>query len=100
MIEIDKDEHIIFEVRKHWLVFGTEMTFLIILGLLPLFLISFISNLDINFSQVMSVVDLISLFAFFYALWLLILWVIGYFKLFFNTVICGFRQLVRQVLFQ
>jgi hypothetical protein len=72
MIEIDKDEHIIFEVRKHWLVFGTEMTFLIILALVPLLLISFISNSGINFGIVMRTIDIISLFAFFYALWLLV----------------------------
>jgi uncharacterized membrane protein YdbT with pleckstrin-like domain len=78
MIEIDKDEHIIFEVRKHWLVFGTEMTFLIILALIPLILTSFISNSGINFGAVMSAVDIISLFSFFYALWLLVIWVIAF----------------------
>lgn len=78
MIEIDKDEHIVFEVRKHWLVFGTEMTFLIILALVPLLVLSFISNSGINFGRLISLVDFISLFSFFYSLWLLIIWVVGF----------------------
>jgi membrane protein YdbS with pleckstrin-like domain len=78
MIEIDKNEHVVFEVRKHWLVFASEIFTLAILALVPLIVASFISNINVDFSAVLASIDLISLFSFFYSLWLLVLWVLGF----------------------
>lgn len=66
MIEFDKDEHVIFEIRKHWATFFFEVLILVLLAILPIILIS-------NFE-----LKTISLFIFFYSLWLLILWVAGF----------------------
>jgi uncharacterized membrane protein YdbT with pleckstrin-like domain len=75
MIDFDKDEHLIFEVRKHWLVFFAEVMVLIIFALLPLLVASFVTNINFNISFITGFST--SLFVFFYALWLNILWIIG-----------------------
>jgi uncharacterized membrane protein YdbT with pleckstrin-like domain len=77
MIKIEKNEHIIAEIRKHWLVFSTEVLILIILAFLPLLFVSIVSNVDFVIDTGIFDVELISLFIFFYSLWLLVLWITG-----------------------
>jgi uncharacterized membrane protein YdbT with pleckstrin-like domain len=73
MIDFDTDERIIFEVRKHWLLFVTEACTICILALLPLGIFSFIS---LEFWQgISSYAGMVSFFVFLYSLWLLICWV-------------------------
>lgn len=67
MINFDKDEYLIYEVRKHWIVFVTEITFLVLLALAPTLIMSFIQG------QVE-----VPLIVFGYTLWLLILWVLAF----------------------
>lgn len=77
MIDFEKDEHLIFEVRKHWLVFFTEVVFIIILALLPLLISSFVTKAGSITNLVSEQSYSVSLFVFFYALWLLVLWIMG-----------------------
>lgn len=74
MIDFDHDEKIIFEVRKHWIVFWSEVFALILIALAPLSLTSLFAVESWN--GVFSYTGMISLFIFFYALWLLLCWVI------------------------
>lgn len=73
---MDSDEHVIMEVRKHWIVFASYAVELVFLAFLPYILfISFnkfapgLLNFDLPGNS-----DALSLF--FYSLWLLTLWII------------------------
>jgi len=80
ILHLNQDEHVILEVRKHWIVFVGIAVSLLVMAILPcvLFLLVKIflpkiltaislSSLSVNFS---------SLFLFFYSLWLLFLWLL------------------------
>lgn len=75
MIDFEKEEHVIYEVRKHWLVFFVEAVVLILFALVPLLIITFVFNSETSLNFIEG--NIVSLFVFFYALWLLILWVLG-----------------------
>lgn len=74
-LDLDSDEHVIMQVRKHWIVFAGNATGLLIAGVFPfavlmairLFIPGLIAALPM--SQNNSAVAL-----FFYALWLLAIW--------------------------
>lgn len=74
MIDFDSDEKIIYEVRKHWLIFWSEVGALLLIAIAPLGLASIFSveAWDSSFSYA----GLLSLFVFLYSLWLLICWVL------------------------
>lgn len=81
MIDLDENEHIIFQIRKHWFVFAAEMTSLIILAIVPMFVFLTIatSGVQIDLSTTAgNTVNLTALAIFLYGWWLLILWIIGY----------------------
>jgi uncharacterized membrane protein YdbT with pleckstrin-like domain len=63
MVELDKDEHVLLEVRKHWLVVFVEISVLAIIALLPLFFARFVES---------------GIFVPVYSMMLLVLWVIGF----------------------
>jgi uncharacterized membrane protein YdbT with pleckstrin-like domain len=63
MVELDKDEHVLLEVRKHWLVVFVEISVLAIIALLPLFFAGFVES---------------GIFVPVYSMMLLVLWVIGF----------------------
>src|SRR3989344_7016082 len=76
MLKLNKEEKIIFEVRKHWFVIFGDAFMMFIAALLPLVLflvtIKFFPRLDReNIGN-----DLIYLFSFFYSIWLLGMWTI------------------------
>jgi membrane protein YdbS with pleckstrin-like domain len=70
MIKIEPNEHIIMELRKHWYVLLVETSFLIILVIGPLVILTLAGLwIKINISLKTFLFGL-----FFYWLWLLILW--------------------------
>jgi len=77
MIDFRENEHILFEVRKHWFIIATELSIITLLAFLPLLIPSILEglNLSITFGETES---FWSVFIFFYAFWLLILWIIGF----------------------
>ncbi|NQV88085.1 MAG: PH domain-containing protein [Parcubacteria group bacterium] len=77
-IELEPDENIILEVRKHWFVFLGPIIFFILCALIPFFLYTFFHG---NASQIdVSFIDdnFFVLTFFFYPIWLLAL-TIGFF---------------------
>ena len=75
VLHLDADEHIILEVRKHWIVFVTYALSLLFSGLVPILLVYLF---DIIFPNILSI-DFsgknIDLFLFLYCLWFLFLWI-------------------------
>lgn len=74
-LHLDIDEHVVFEVRKHWIVFVGYALLLLFMCIVPVILFEliklFVPNiLDFNFHGNKG-----ALFLFFYSLWLLFLWV-------------------------
>lgn len=69
MIKLDKNEHIILEVRKHWFYLLTEIALAIIFILLPIFIFPILGGmgLEINLSS-------ITLVFFLYFIWVLFMW--------------------------
>jgi uncharacterized membrane protein YdbT with pleckstrin-like domain len=70
MVRLEKDEHIIIEVRKHWFFLLTEICLAVIFALLPIFSMPILEGLGLEIN-----LPAISLVFFFYLLWLLFLWV-------------------------
>jgi len=77
MIEFRENEHIIFEIRKHWFIIATELTVLTFLAVLPLLIPQLLeaSNVAITFGETES---FWSVFVFLYAFYVLILWILGF----------------------
>ncbi len=73
-LHLEKDEHVILEVRKHWIVFAGHAIGLIFCAFLPFIIFTF---LKIYAPQVFSISlpgNVYALGLFFYTLWLLALW--------------------------
>src|SRR3989344_5967805 len=77
ILHLDLDEHVIFEVRKHWIVFVGYALTLIFMAVIPYVFFFFLkmffpsaSNISLNFGG-----NTEALFHFLYCLWLLILWI-------------------------
>ena len=71
MITLEKDEHIILEVRKHWFFLATEICLAIIFILLPILLFPVLQGLGLQ-----TTLASLSLAFFVYSLWVLSIWVI------------------------
>lgn len=75
-LHLDSDEHVIYEVRKHWIIFlGVAVGFLFA-GLVPLILITIVSVVYPESMSISLPGNGTALFSFFYLLWILTLWVI------------------------
>jgi len=77
MIEFRENEHIIFEIRKHWFIIATELTILTFLAFIPLIIPQILeaTNLVITFGNSESFWPV---FIFMYSFYVLILWIIGF----------------------
>jgi hypothetical protein len=73
LVDLEQNEHVLREVRRHLIVFYARVLFLVALLLVPLFL-SPLLVLLINKAAGGSAGSIV--FGFFYVLWLLIVWVI------------------------
>jgi uncharacterized membrane protein YdbT with pleckstrin-like domain len=69
MITLEKEEHIILEIRKHWFFLAVEVALAIIFILLPILLFPILSFIGFEID-----VSSISLTLFIYFLWVLFIW--------------------------
>lgn len=76
MIEFDKNEHIIFEVRKHWFILAMRLFTLLISGIIPGIILLFIRFMSVEI--VFTGGNISALITFLYALWVLVLWLVGF----------------------
>ncbi len=74
MIDIDKDEQIICEVRKHPFIIISELAGIVFFAILPGILFIFLVGLGVKVS---FVTNFGNLFLFFYGIWLLISWLMA-----------------------
>lgn len=72
MLNLDKDEKVLLEVRKHWYVLASHTALLLFLALLPGILFSFLSYL---LPASLSTVRELEVGPFLYFLWLACIWV-------------------------
>jgi uncharacterized membrane protein YdbT with pleckstrin-like domain len=86
MIKLEKDEKIILEIRKHWLIYALESLGLFIAFVAPLFLILILKNIgvDISFHPANKIGELstadfvgynITFIIFLYSVWAIFLWI-------------------------
>ncbi len=77
ILHLDLDEHVILEVRKHWIVFAGNAVGLLFSALMPFVVFTFFKMLVPGVSDLMISIqgNGPALFLFFYCLWLLFLWV-------------------------
>ena len=68
---LDKNEVIVYEVRRHWFMLTTQLLLPFIFAFLPLFLYSFITVLPFSIT---SEGNITVLFLYFYSFWILIAW--------------------------
>ena len=73
-LHLDPEEHIILEVRKHWIVFAGHAVGLLFTGFLPFIILTAIKVFLPNFLNITLPGNNSALFLFFYMLWLLFLW--------------------------
>lgn len=74
-INLEKDEYVVFEVRKHWFTLVVPGIFIIAGALIPIFAYSFLSLLPFKLE---SDYNLTILFIFLYINWLIVLWVTAF----------------------
>ncbi len=73
-LNLDPDEHVIMEVRKHWIVFAGRAVGLLFSAFLPFILLSFIRVFLPGLLDIRIPGNEAAVFLFFYTLWLLALW--------------------------
>ena len=75
-LHLEPDEHVILEVRKHWIVFAGHAFGLLFSGLLPLIVLTVVQMIAPHVLTTFKFPgNLGGLFLFFYSLWLLFLWI-------------------------
>ena len=72
---LEADEHIIYEVRKHWIVFIGYALSLLFAALVPFFLVFLLGVVSPDFLDVNIPGNAAALFLFVYCIWFLFLWV-------------------------
>ncbi|HRY30904.1 MAG TPA: PH domain-containing protein, partial [Candidatus Paceibacterota bacterium] len=76
MIVLDKNEHLVLQIRQHWFIFFSQLIVLLFLALLPLIVIEIIKLLPVEI--ISSGRSILALVIFFYSAWLFILWMVGF----------------------
>ena len=74
-LHLDLDEHVILEVRKHWIVFVGHAIGLFLGAFLPFALFTALKMFIPNIFNISIPGNTYALFLFFYTLWLLTLWI-------------------------
>jgi hypothetical protein len=77
MVDLEENEHVILEVRRHMIVFYLRIMFLLVLFFVPLFLSPLIT---LMLNKVAGETTGAMIFGFLFALWLLGLWLIFFFQ--------------------
>ncbi len=77
MIKLEDGEEILYIARRHWFLFFSETVFMLFFAILPLLFVFIPVS---AFNEVLSVLHVTNygtpLFAFFWSLWLMLLWVL------------------------
>lgn len=76
ILQLDPDEHVILEVRKHWIVFLEHIIGLLISASFPIILFTVIKMFLPSLLNISLPGNAYALFLFFYCLWLLTLWIL------------------------
>ncbi len=76
MIILDKDEHVIFQVRQHWFIFFSHFITMFFLAIIPAIFLVIVYATPIEITS--SGRSIYSLVTFFYIAWIFILWMIGF----------------------
>jgi uncharacterized membrane protein YdbT with pleckstrin-like domain len=75
-LHLDQDEHVILEVRKHWIVFVGHAMSLLFGAVVPFVVLILIARFAPHvFDSLVIPGNVPALFLFFYSLWLLFLWI-------------------------
>ena len=75
-LHLEEGESVIFEVRKHWIVFFGQAIALLFSALLPFILFTIAKMFEISLPQFDIPGNVSALFLFLYILWLLSLWIL------------------------
>ncbi len=74
MIHLDVNEHVVLEVRRHWIVFFAQGVLLLFAGLMPVIMYEFVTRIIVlHIPTAMNISLFLSLL---YILWILTLWII------------------------
>lgn len=73
-LHLDTDEHILLEVRRHWIVFIGHVISFMFFSVLPLVLYSLAHMFSFPFIELISAGPIIRIIALFYLVWLLSFW--------------------------
>lgn len=76
LFELEHDEKVVLEVRRHMFVFYNQIILVVVLFFVPLFAAPFIVNMVNKTTEVSGGL----FFGFFFTLWLLILWMLFFFR--------------------
>jgi uncharacterized membrane protein YdbT with pleckstrin-like domain len=76
MLNIEKGEKIIFEIRRHSFVLFTRMLSVFMLTIIPAFLIKIVGQL--NIAVTFGDKSALTVVVFFYAFWILIMWIVAF----------------------
>ncbi len=74
-LHLDSDEHVILEVRKHWIVFAGQAFGLLLTGLFPIIFFALLRIFTPGVFNFGIPGNSSALFLFFYSLWLLAIWI-------------------------
>lgn len=79
MIKLEKNEKIILEIRKHWVILVLELMVLLVMAVIPLLLLISSNFIELNFIfQANNYTGTILVFIFLYCTWLLGLWIFSF----------------------
>ena len=75
VLNLESGEHVILEVRKHWVVFAVHALSLVLFAFIPFILYGLLKYYLPDFLLFSVKGNVPALFLFFYSLWLLVLWI-------------------------
>ena len=75
-LHLEEGENVIFEVRKHWIVFVGQASALLFSALLPFILLTLGKVFEVDLPELNIPGNKSALFLFIYLLWLLTLWIL------------------------
>ncbi len=75
VLHLDPDEHVLLEVRKHWIVFAGYALSLLFSAIIPFVILVFVRIFIPIVNKIQIPGNVSALFLFFYTIWLLFLWI-------------------------
>lgn len=74
-LNLEPDEDVIIEVRKHWIVFAGYALVLLVVAVFPLVIFVLLKMFTPQILHASMPINILALFLFLYSLWLLFLWI-------------------------